>query len=110
MISCLTITYNRPEFHDFLLWNFNKQSCDNKELIVIDGSNENYEKIFKGHGIKYYHYPNERSIPKKRNLALEYANGNYLTWFAFAVFVFSHIIFIYITKILFNKFKSSLKQ
>lgn len=80
-ISCLCITYNRPEFHDFLLWNFNKQTIADKELVVIDGSSENFSEKFSGLGIRYFHLKGDESIPHKRNVALEKATGEYITWF-----------------------------
>jgi glycosyltransferase involved in cell wall biosynthesis len=81
MISCLCVTYNRPEFHDFVLYNFFKQTWANKELVIVDGSEENHEVDFSGKQIQYIHIKNEINIPKKRNIAIEAAKGEFITWF-----------------------------
>lgn len=81
MISCLTVTYNRPEFYKFLLWNFNKQTCIDKELVVIDGSESGSNDVFNQDNIKYIHVPGLKSIPEKRNMAIANASGKIITWF-----------------------------
>ncbi len=81
LISCLCVTYNRPEFHGLLLWNFNKQTWPNRELIVVDGSSVNYADRFESENIRYFYLADEPNIPLKRNLALDNAAGEFITWF-----------------------------
>ena len=81
LVSCLCITYNRPEFHRFLLRNYQKQTYANRELVVVDGSDIDHSTVLSGEGIRYCHMPSEPNIPRKRNRALELARGDMVTWF-----------------------------
>ena len=80
-ISCLCVTYNRPEFHRFLKWNFHKQSWPSRELVVVDGSDCSYREVFQHPQINYIHLRGEPNIPLKRNVALDNACGDVVTWF-----------------------------
>jgi glycosyltransferase involved in cell wall biosynthesis len=58
-ISVCIVT-NRPVFEDFYRWNYERQTYQEKELIVVDGPG---------------------SIGEKRNKALELATGDAVVWF-----------------------------
>jgi glycosyltransferase involved in cell wall biosynthesis len=80
-ISCLCITEDRPEFMEFLLWNYHKQSFKGKkELVVIDSSLESSLDVVDA-SIRVIDAPTGTNIPTKRNIALEHARGRYITWF-----------------------------
>lgn len=81
ILSCLCVTYNRPEFHEFLLWNFNKQTCRDIELIVVDGSTRSYADRFRQDRVRYIHLHDQPNIPLKRNLAMDNATAPYIAWF-----------------------------
>jgi hypothetical protein len=40
LFSCLCVTEKRTPFLPWLLWNFDKQTWVNKELVIIDSSPE----------------------------------------------------------------------
>ena len=75
LISCLCVTHERPEFMPWLLWNFERQTYPNKELIIVDSS----ERPFARKHARVIHAPGA-NIPKKRNIALTEASGEYITW------------------------------
>lgn len=78
-ISCLTVTHNRPEFMPWLLWNFDKQSHRDKELVVVDSSETAVS--FPGRDdIQVIHTPGA-NVPQKRNIALQQAGGEAVSWF-----------------------------
>lgn len=58
-ISCLAVT-NRPEFRAWLLWNYEKQTHADKELILIEG---------------------DRDVVHARNAALARSRGDAVAWF-----------------------------
>ena len=37
-VSCLCVTENRPEFMDWMLWNYDRQTWPERELVVVDSS------------------------------------------------------------------------
>lgn len=81
ILSCLCVTYNRPEFHEFLLWNFNKQTSRDIELIVVDGSTRSYADRFRQDRVRYIYLQHQPNIPVKRNLAMDNATAPYIAWF-----------------------------
>lgn len=74
-ISVLTVTQDRPEFLPWLLWNYERQKWADKELILVDSS----KKPAKLAGVKVIHAPGA-NVPAKRNIALEAAKGDAITW------------------------------
>lgn len=71
-ISCLCVT-NRPRFLPWLLWNYQKQSYPNKELVVVS------DEPVRLPGVR--NIVSVGNIPAKRNLALLAATGDAVAWF-----------------------------
>lgn len=77
-ISVLCVTHERPEFMPWLLWNYGRLEWENKELVIVDSS-EKKLPASKRKGAVYVHAPGT-NVPAKRNIALEKATGDYITW------------------------------
>lgn len=77
LISCLCVTHERPEFMPWLLWNFDRQTYPNKELIIVDSSKRPFAR--KHPRVRVIHAP-DANIPQKRNIALAEAGGDFITW------------------------------
>lgn len=80
LISCLCVTEDRENFIPWLLWNYNKQTWKNKELIIIDSS-KNPLIIQERDDIKVIYTEYKSKLGFKRNMALNNANGKYVAWF-----------------------------
>lgn len=78
-ISILTVTENRPEFMPWLLWNFERQNWPDKELIIVDSGAGPVEVFAHKHPIAVIHAPGA-NVPEKRNIALQAATGDAITW------------------------------
>lgn len=75
-VSCILPTYNRRQFIPLTLDNFFAQSYPNKELIIIDDSNEPIADLVKGlSNVKLVPLAQRTSIGKKRNMACDHATG-----------------------------------
>jgi glycosyltransferase involved in cell wall biosynthesis len=78
-VSCLCITTAEREliFRDWVLWNYNKQDHQDRELVVVTDSPPNalcwpkWVKVARVYG----------NIPQKRNEAIRMASGDVITWF-----------------------------
>lgn len=75
-ISVLAIT-NRPAFLPWLLWQYERLDWPDKELILVDGSEQ--PPIVNADGVAAIHAPG-RNIPALRNLAVDAASGAAVTW------------------------------
>ena len=80
IVSCLCVTENRPAFLPWLLWNYDKQGHSRKELVIVDSSAEPSPWPHRA-DIKVVRCPEGSGVPQKRNLALEAATGDLVTWF-----------------------------
>ncbi len=78
-VSCLCVTEDRPAFIPWLVWNFEKQTWTDKELVVIDSSKEPIQDLFP-EGVIYEHMEHGTYIPVKRNRALNTCKGDVVTW------------------------------
>lgn len=76
-VSFLTVTGDRPEFMPWLLWNYKRQAWKNKELIIVDSSEE--PALIRGKNITVVPALDD-NVPTMRNLALDAAGGDYITW------------------------------
>ncbi|MCE7988992.1 MAG: glycosyltransferase family 2 protein [Caldilinea sp. CFX5] len=80
LISCLCVTENRAAFMPWLLWNFDKQTWPNRELIIVDSSPAPY--VVAGRDdVQVISAAPGANVPVKRNLALQAARGEIITWF-----------------------------
>lgn len=77
-ISVLTVTENRPEFLPWLLWNYERLDWKDKELVLVDSS-EKPLPASKRKGINYHHVAGA-NVPEKRNVAMQAAGGDFITW------------------------------
>jgi glycosyltransferase involved in cell wall biosynthesis len=82
-VSCLMVTRNRARLARRAIECFVAQTWHNKELIVVDDGEEDYEPVLaphrNGHRIIYHRLtPDpERSLGAARNISLELATGEY---------------------------------
>ncbi len=76
LVSCTMPTYNRQPFVPLALACFDAQDYGNRELIVVDDSDQAIEDLVADHpGVKYFRLPRRESIGFKRNFACEQAQG-----------------------------------
>jgi glycosyltransferase involved in cell wall biosynthesis len=78
LVSCLCVTEDRAAFMPWLLWNYAKQDHPQRELVVVDGSSAPLEPPV---GVRVVRCPPGTSVARKRNLAVEAAQGELLAWF-----------------------------
>src|SRR6185436_20175255 len=79
MIICLCVTQNRPQFMPWLLWCYDRQTWQDKELVIIDSSREPLTSM----------RPDVRVVPAapgtgimaKRGTAFREMRGDALAWF-----------------------------
>ena len=79
LVSCLCVTEDRPAFIPWLLWNFEKQTYPNCELVVVDSSSESIRELLP-ESVILVHAEHGSSVGAKRNLALEICRGEAITW------------------------------
>lgn len=76
LVSCIIPTYNRPQLLEKAIEQFVRQDYPNKELVIIDDSEQPFSKdLSKEQAIKYIHTGVRETIGKKRNRACEIASG-----------------------------------
>lgn len=80
LVSCLCITEDRDAFMPWLRWNFDKQDYPHRELVVVDSS-RGEPQLLSGPGLSLIRCAPGTSVAKKRNMALEAAQGEFVTWF-----------------------------
>jgi hypothetical protein len=79
LVSCLCVTEDRPAFIPWLLWNYDRQSWPERELLIIDSSKE--PLVLERKDVRVLHTHHQTGVAHKRNLALEHARGEIITWF-----------------------------
>lgn len=79
LFSCLCVTENRPGFLPWLLWNFDKQTWPHRELVIVDSSPQPF--VSDRPGVRILTAPTGTGVAAKRNMALQAAQGELLTWF-----------------------------
>jgi glycosyltransferase involved in cell wall biosynthesis len=79
LISCLCVTENRAAFMPWLLWNYDRQTWPNRELIIVDSSPA--PLACEREDVRVIAAPTGANIPAKRNMALRAAQGEIVTWF-----------------------------
>ncbi len=79
LVSCLCVTESRAEFMPWLLWGFDRQTYRERELVIVDSS----EQPFKCDrpDVRVVRAPVGTNVPAKRNLALDAARGSIVAWF-----------------------------
>lgn len=80
LVSCLCVTEDRPAFLPWVLWNYDKQDHQSRELVVVDSSREP-ANIPERADVRVLRLPPGTSVAAKRNAAVEAARGSVLTWF-----------------------------
>lgn len=76
MIDCLCVTSgSRHKFKDWLLWNFTKQCCRDKRLVVVSDDTDWPDWVL----VK--EVSSHLNVPQKRNIALDISNSTIVTWF-----------------------------
>ena len=79
-ISYLCVTHERPQFIPWLLWNFERQTWPDKELIIVDSSETPAAVFAREHpDVRVVAAPGA-NVPAKRNIALAEAAGDAITW------------------------------
>lgn len=80
MISCLCCTKNRAEFMPWLLWNYDKQTAKDKELVVIDSS-ATPVVLPERADIRVLRLAEDTPLGEARNVAMDAAQGEFFAWF-----------------------------
>lgn len=80
LISCLCVTEARTEFMPWVLWCFNRQTWPEKELVIIDSSYKPFQDLIHDK-CRIISVPPGTGIAAKRNLAMQEAHGEIITWF-----------------------------
>jgi glycosyltransferase involved in cell wall biosynthesis len=82
LISCILPTYNRRPFIAHAIAYFQRQSYDNRELIILDdGDDAIGDLVPQDATIRYERLPNRLAIGAKLNLACEMAKGDIVAHF-----------------------------
>lgn len=79
LVSCLAVIESRPGFVPWLLWNFEKQDHERRELVVVDSSPAPLET--QDPRVRVVAVPPRTWVAAKRNLALRAARGDVIAWF-----------------------------
>ena len=79
LVSCLCVTENRQAFMPWLLWCFDRQTWTQRELVVIDSSDEPWKFSNRG-DIRVISVAPGTGVATKRNIALREARGEILSW------------------------------
>jgi len=80
LVSCLCVTEGRPAFMPWLLWCFDRQVWPHRELIIVDSSEKPFQVAGREH-VRLMALPQGTRVSAKRNLALQEARGEIVTWF-----------------------------
>ena len=81
LISCLCPTRNNPSIVKKAIKAFEKQTYDNKELILVIDEGSKYEesvKSFTKENIKLFYAPKGITLGDIRNISVENASGKYI--------------------------------
>ncbi len=78
--SCLCVTEDRPEFCEWLLWNYRKQDHPRRELVIVDSSHTPIRWPDEA-GVRVVRCAHRTPVSVKRNIALQQASGDAITWF-----------------------------
>ncbi len=76
MISLCTITAGRPQLFDWWKWNVDKQTRPPDEIVVVDDGTWPTPP-----GVRKVSVPREWTTGRKRNVAADTADGDYLVFF-----------------------------
>lgn len=74
------MTENRRAFMPWLLWNYGKQDYAERELVVVDSSDDVLHAD-DDPTVSVVQVPRGTSVARKRNLALEVSRGEIVAWF-----------------------------
>jgi glycosyltransferase involved in cell wall biosynthesis len=80
LVSCLCVTEGRSSFMPWLLWCFDRQTWPHRELVIIDSSLEPLQMTGRD-DVRVISLPPGRRVGSKRNIALQEAHGEIITWF-----------------------------
>jgi glycosyltransferase involved in cell wall biosynthesis len=80
LISCLCVTEGRPAFMPWLMWCFDRQSWPQRELLIVDSSVEPFQPMGRA-DVRVVAVPPGTNVPRKRNVALREAKGEFVAWF-----------------------------
>jgi hypothetical protein len=80
LVSCLCVTEDRSTFMPWLLWNYDRQTWQRKELMILDSSAHPFQPKERA-DIRVISSPHGSSVARKRNRALLEASGEIVAWF-----------------------------
>lgn len=80
LASCLCVTERRKEFMPWLIWCFDRQRWSHRELVVIDSSPQPLQ-VQDRDDIRVVVAEPGTGIAGKRNMAIQEAQGEIITWF-----------------------------
>jgi hypothetical protein len=79
LVSCIMPTYNRPEFINHAVHQFLEQNYPNKELIIIDDSDNSIKSLIPNNSqIKYVYLDEKLDLGSKRNMACKMSKGQFI--------------------------------
>jgi glycosyltransferase involved in cell wall biosynthesis len=79
LVSCLCVTEDRAAFLPWLLWGFDRQDWQRRELVIVDGSSGHVD-VAERPDVRLVTVPSGSSIARKRNVALQAAAGDLVAW------------------------------
>jgi hypothetical protein len=75
-ISCIVPTADRPAAIPLLLAGVESQTCQDVELVIVDGGMDSVEDLVRGHTrVRYVRVPPDTTLGARRNLGCELARG-----------------------------------
>jgi glycosyltransferase involved in cell wall biosynthesis len=80
LVSCLCVTEGRAAFLPWLIWNYLKQDYRHRELVIVDSSRDPLPQPDDPQ-VRVLRCPAGTSVARKRNLAVEAAEGAFVSWF-----------------------------
>jgi hypothetical protein len=80
LASCLCVTENRAAFLPWVLWGYDRQRWQKRELVIVDSSEPPLD-VPQRDDVRLIRAPLGMPIGAKRNLALDAARGDVIAWF-----------------------------
>ena len=80
LVSCICVTEGRAAFMPWLLWCFDRQAWQRRELLILDSSERPFD-VSARDDVRVVALPPGTGVARKRNLAMRAARGDLIAWF-----------------------------
>jgi glycosyltransferase involved in cell wall biosynthesis len=80
LVSCACVTEGRAAFMPWLVWCFDRQTWPHRELLIVDSSERPFG-LSSRDDVRVVALPPGTGIARKRNVAVQAARGDLITWF-----------------------------